>query len=166
MIHPDYYFRSVVGITPEFLRERGITALLLDVDNTLCKDEDPDMAPGVRDWLDTMRSHGIKMCIVSNNRHERVQPVAAALCLQFVHKSAKPSRKGITKAAGLLGAQLSQCAMVGDQIFTDIAAANRAGVMAILVHPVSKHEITTIRIKRFFEKAFIKNYFRRGGTLS
>lgn len=30
-----------------------------------------------------------------------------------------------------------ECAMVGDQIFTDILGANRAGVRSILVKPIS-----------------------------
>ena len=52
---PDYIFKSVDRITPEFLRQQGITALVLDVDNTLTAHDSQDLAPGVARWLDAMR---------------------------------------------------------------------------------------------------------------
>ena len=35
LLTPEYIFRAIEAITPEFLRQHGITALVLDVDNTL-----------------------------------------------------------------------------------------------------------------------------------
>ncbi len=41
--------------------------------------------------------------------------------------------------------------MFGDQIFTDILAAKRAGIMAVLVEPYDKKEIFYVRLKRIPE---------------
>ena len=39
IVTPEYLFRSVSHITPEFLRSQGVQGLVLDVDNTLTGDE-------------------------------------------------------------------------------------------------------------------------------
>ena len=46
---PDYIFKSVDRISPQFLHERGIRALVLDVDNTLTAHDSQELAPGVAD---------------------------------------------------------------------------------------------------------------------
>ena len=38
LITPEYVFKDVTHITPEFLAEKGIRALVLDIDNTLTAD--------------------------------------------------------------------------------------------------------------------------------
>ena len=38
LLTPEYIFRAIEAITPEFLRQHGIIALVLDVDNTLTGD--------------------------------------------------------------------------------------------------------------------------------
>ena len=32
---PTWYFEKIEDVSPEFLRENGVSALILDVDNTL-----------------------------------------------------------------------------------------------------------------------------------
>ena len=39
---PDYMFRAFDEITPAFLRELGVTAILADIDNTLAPYEQPE----------------------------------------------------------------------------------------------------------------------------
>ena len=52
----------------------------------------------------------------------------------------------------------------GDQIFTDIWGANRAGIDSVLVKPVDKStDEIQIVFKRFLEKPFIKAFFQRKG---
>ncbi len=51
-----------------------------------------------------------------------------------------------------LGATKEETIFVGDQVFTDIWGANRAGVYSILVQPVLKwKEEPQIILKRFIE---------------
>ena len=45
---------------------------------------------------------------------------------------------------------------MGDQIFTDCIAAHRAGIRFALVKPIKDKETLFFRIKRFFERPFVK----------
>ena len=38
LLTPEYIFKNVEAITPAFLQQLGVTALVLDVDNTLTGD--------------------------------------------------------------------------------------------------------------------------------
>ena len=76
LLTPEYIFRAIEVITPEFLRQHGITALVLDVDNTLTGDGSQQLDATVQQWLDTMRAAGVRLTIVSNNTAARVRPFA------------------------------------------------------------------------------------------
>ena len=39
LVTPEYVFKDVTHITPEWLAAKGITALVLDIDNTLTADQ-------------------------------------------------------------------------------------------------------------------------------
>ena len=82
LFKPEYIFGKTTNITPEFLKEQGITNLLLDVDNTLTTHNNPEPSEGIDRWLDSMRAAGIGMMIISNNKKARVEPFAARLGLE------------------------------------------------------------------------------------
>ena len=110
---PHYIFEKTTKITPEFLKELGITNLLLDVDNTLTTHDNPDPIPGIPQWIEEMKSAGIKMVIISNNNKERVEPFAAKLGLPFTSMSCKPLPFGYKKGMKILGSNRHNTAMVG-----------------------------------------------------
>ena len=109
---PHYIFEKTTKITPEFLKELGITNLLLDVDNTLTTHDNPAPAEGVLDWIANMQSAGIKLLIVSNNTAQRVTPFAEMLGLHFVPNGAKPLPKGFKRAIAELGISKKQVCAV------------------------------------------------------
>ena len=47
--YPQYYFKKITEITPDFLKEKNIKALILDVDNTLI-DFNLKMIDGLTNW--------------------------------------------------------------------------------------------------------------------
>ena len=49
---------------------------------------------------------------------------------------------------------------VGDQIFTDIWGARRAGIRAVLVRPIHPKEELQIMIKRKLERPVLRAYTR------
>ena len=63
LITPEYVFKDVTHITPEWLAEKGITALVLDIDNTLTADRSQELPEDVAVWLDTMRRAGVRLTI-------------------------------------------------------------------------------------------------------
>ena len=94
LLTPEYIFRAIEAITPEFLRQHGITALVLDVDNTLTGDGSQQLDATVQQWLDTMRAAGVRLTIVSNNTAARVRPFADRVGLAWVPLACKPFTAG------------------------------------------------------------------------
>ncbi|WP_294497251.1 YqeG family HAD IIIA-type phosphatase [uncultured Gemmiger sp.] len=166
LLTPEYIFKNVEAITPDFLQELGVTALVLDVDNTLTGDGSQQLDPSVSAWLDTMRAAGVSLTIVSNNTAKRVSPFAQRIGLAFVSMACKPLPIGLMAARRRLGVTKHQMAMVGDQIFTDRLAAGLFGIRCLYVMPRTPHERNRgVRLKRKFEPPFIRNYYRKGGKL-
>jgi HAD superfamily phosphatase (TIGR01668 family) len=158
IFRPTYVFKSVTDIKIDFLKEKNIKGLILDLDNTLTTHNNPHPAEKVTDWIEDMKNSGIKMMIVSNNNAERVIPFAQNLGLDFVPNGRKPLATGFKKAQAIMNIQFSEIAIVGDQIFTDILGANLKRVRTIYVHPIELESGFFFKIKRFLEKPFIRKF--------
>lgn len=153
------YVERVELIDPERLAADGIRALLLDRDNT-CVPRDAHEAPAsVAAWLDDVRAHGIATCLVSNNTHvSHVERSAAELGCDYVAASFKPLPFAVWRALARLGVPREQACLVGDQLFTDVAAGNAAGVRTILVRPQCDEDLWyTNLLFRVPERALLRN---------
>ncbi len=159
---PNFYLKSFCGISPKFLKENGIKGLLIDIDNTLCEHDCPEPLKNVAAKLVELKEAGIKCCLVSNNQKTRVELFGRLVELPYVYNSLKPLSVGIKKALNIIELSAKDCAMVGDQLFTDIAGGNAAGLTTILVVPASTAEIKSITFKRRFERGLIKGFERKG----
>ncbi len=155
LFRPTKALNSILDITPEMLHEMGISALFLDVDNTLTTHNNPTPIEGLTDWLDGMRAAGIKMMIVSNNHAPRVAPFAEKLGLDFTAEGAKPLPKGFSAARKKLNVPKKNICAVGDQIFTDILGANLFGIRSIFVFPIEPETSLPFRFKRAVEKPLL-----------
>lgn len=164
-ITPEYLFSGAAAITPEFLQEKGITALVLDVDNTLTGHDSQQLPPAIRDWLNRMRAAGIQLAIASNNNEARVRPFAQSIGLDYVAMSCKPLTFGLARARKKFGVPRQQMAIVGDQLFTDRLAGTLYGIPALVVQPMYEDFKKGIRFKRRLEKPFLARYFKKGGKL-
>ena len=60
LITPEYVFKDVTHITPEWLAQKGIRALVLDIDNTLTADRSQELPEEVAGWLEAMHRAGVK----------------------------------------------------------------------------------------------------------
>ena len=162
---PDFYDDNIYALTPEFMEEQGIRALICDIDNTLEPYEEPCPTERLQRWIDDMTAHGIRFAFVSNNRAPRVERFNQELGFFAIPKSGKPSPEPVLAAMQALEAEPSDCAMLGDQIFTDVLAGKRAGIRAILVKPIRDKKTLFFRFKRVMEKPllalfFVKRMFR------
>ena len=136
---PQYAFRKVTDIAPEFLQLLGVRFLMVDMDNTIATYDVHSPSAEVMKWADAMRSDGIDLFIVSNTRRmKRVITFAEALGVGYVTNAYKPSPKGILNALRKAGHSAGESAFAGDQVYTDVLAANRAGVLSISVLPLSR----------------------------
>lgn len=158
---PTKIYANIYEITPEILLDAGIRGLILDIDNTLVTYDDPKPTESVRAWLFSMNNAGIQTAFVSNNHKERVSGFCEGLNCYYHADSGKPSRKYLREAMAHMGTDLDSTAAVGDQIFTDIYAAKRAGIRAFLVPPIKDKLTLFFRFKRLLEKPFLRAYKRK-----
>lgn len=129
---------SIYDLTGESLARAGVRFLLADLDNTLCLYSATQPDDRLRAWLADLRSHGVELFLLSNSRKpRRPAQFAQALGIGYLGHAGKPKTGGFQKALAQLGAEREECAMVGDQVFTDVWGANRSGLRSILVQPLS-----------------------------
>lgn len=134
---PKYRFKCVLDITADDLKKMGAKAVGLDIDNTVAPDGTFKYVDGIREWVKKIQDAGFPIIIISNGTLMRVVPISKYLGgLPYVHLSRKPSPNGLKKAAKRMGVDITELAMVGDQLFSDIEAANRCGAIPVRVDPL------------------------------
>lgn len=150
-LYPDEYLDSVDDIDLEMYYKQGIRGIICDIDNTFV----PHGAPADNhaiDWFDRAHDMGIATCILSNNKEERVEPFACDVNSQYIYNAHKPSPRNYENAMTMLGTDKKSTLFIGDQIFTDIWGAKRAGLQTIMVKFIDKREEIQIVLKRIPEK--------------
>ena len=156
--YADAYFDKITSVSPDYLKEKNIKGLILDIDNTLIGHNVPLPDETVLNHLREFEKEGILLCVVSNNRYERVKSFSEKIGVSFfVHDALKPKKKGYLLAAQEMKLDIKNIASIGDQVFTDVWGAKRSGCFSILTKPLhSGGEGAFIAFKRFLEKPFIQ----------
>jgi len=145
---PREWYGSVLELDGNALKARGITLLLLDLDNTISPYRIHEPAKALCDFVAELRAAGVEPFILSNSRKPtRVQAFAEKLGVPYLRRAGKPRRGGFERALEIMGRRPEEAAMAGDQIFTDIMGANRAGIFSILVRPMQMD--TIFRLLRY-----------------
>jgi len=147
----------------DHLRELGITHIFCDIDNTLATYDDPTPPEGVLSWCKAMNETGITVAFVSNNNEERVRSFNRELGYVAYAKAGKPLIGKLKKAMADTGAKKESSALLGDQLLTDAAAGNRAGLYVIIVPPIKDKKNLFFRFKRWLEIPYVKKFNRLKG---
>lgn len=161
---PRHVFARYGEVTAEYLKARGITLLLSDLDFTLAPKSTrrPDRA--LREWIAGLEAAGIGFMIVSNNRSgKRVTEFCADLGVPYQGHAGKPSPRGLEAAMARAGTSREHTAMLGDKLLTDMLAANRAGVLALMVEPMGGAVTAWQRVLHALQAPFKAVCRRRGG---
>ena len=151
---PKHIAPALTDITPQLLRSWGITLLMLDFDNTIVPYTTSTPTPQMHQWLRNMAASDIRLCVVSNSHKDRVKIFCEKYGIPCVTYARKPFSKGIRQCLAQFDAEPSECALVGDQIFTDALGANCAGVTSILVKAIDNHNIW-LKLRHGLEMPFI-----------
>ena len=136
---PDLRADTLTDLTPALLRSRDIRLLMLDFDNTIVPYTTDRPTEAMVRWLSEMQQAGITLCVVSNSKKPRVRQFCAEYGLPCITHAKKPFSKGIRECLNRFGLPPSQCALAGDQIYTDTLGANCMGVTSILVKAIDNH---------------------------
>ena len=149
---PDFAVEAVYDLTVPSLQAQGIKAVLVDLDNTLIAWNNPDGTPEMKQWLHDLRDAGIRIIVVSNNTKKRVQRAV--------------EKFGIDRAMKEFHYEKSEVVMVGDQLMTDIRAADRAGIRSILVKPLVQHDSIKTQVNRARERRVMRKITEKYGPIT
>lgn len=131
---PRYFFDSITDITPEDIFSMGGKAVGIDLDNTCVYDSTLMLFPGVKQWLDKITASGLPVVIVTNTYNIRAKLISKKLKnLPFIANADKPDTECFYEACKTVGCSLSEFVMIGDQLFTDVQGANKAGAISVRV---------------------------------
>lgn len=157
--YPDEYLDSTYEIDFERLYADGYRGLIFDIDNTLVPHGAPQDERSLRLFA-RLKRLGFQCCFLSNNQRERVESFNRPVGQHFIENAHKPSVKNYLRAMSRMGTDRSNTIFIGDQLFTDIWGAKRAGVRNILVRPMDPREEIQIVLKRYLEKIVLYFYLR------
>jgi hypothetical protein len=158
--YPDHEEVSAYGIDYESLYNQGFRGIIFDIDNTLV----PHGAPADRraiDFFEKLRKIGFKTLLLSNNKEPRVKSFADDVNSFYIYKAGKPSLKGYEAAMSKMGTDKYTTIFVGDQLFTDVWGAKKAGIRTYLTKPINPKEEIQIVLKRYLEKIVLYYYHKR-----
>lgn len=155
--YPNVWKDSTYEI--DFLKyyNAGYRGIIFDVDNTLVEHGKKADDRAKRLFVELKRM-GFKICLLSNNKMERVKTFHEDVKVPFIHDARKPSTRNYKKAMKLMKTNVKNTLFVGDQLFTDVYGANRAGIYTILVKPIHPKEEIQIVLKRYLEKIVLYFY--------
>ena len=156
LVTPHLQLESILELKIDRLRSLGLSGLLLDLDCTLKDYPANGFRVEVIDWVQSLSSNGILLCIVSNAKPQRIEPLARELNIPFVATAFKPFPFGCHIALRKLRLNPQQAALVGDQLFSDVLAGRLAGIFTILVRPTSPEEPLFTRVKRPLERRVLR----------
>ena len=161
---PTVMVTSVTEINPAFLKDRGIELLMLDFDNTIVPYTTSTPTADMELWIKCMIRVGVKLCVVSNSHKDRVKIFCRHYGLPCITHANKPFSKGIRECLTMFNLAPEQCAIAGDQIFTDTLGGNCVGLQTILVKPINNHNFW-LKARHVLEKPFIFAARKRRVTL-
>ncbi len=162
-LYPKEYLQSIYEITVDKLKKLNIDTVIFDIDNTLVPYwiKEPDSR--LTDFFKNLISHNIKLGVLSNSKEQRSRIFCQNINIPYVYKAKKPSIKGLYKITDMLGSSIDKTMLVGDQIFTDVWCANRAGAYSVLVKQISKKDELLTAPKRPLEKIILRCYIKERG---
>jgi len=157
-LFPNLYLDSVAEIDFDMLKKREITTLLFDLDNTIAAYHDPIATESVVEFFAKLGEMGFFTCLVSNNKNERVLKYADSLNISYISFAKKPFKGGLLKACKIFKVKPTDCALIGDQVFTDVLGGNRLGMFTILVKPINPPSAFFIKLKRRLERRVLRKF--------
>ena len=157
--YPKEWLDSTYQIPWDEWYRKGIRGAIFDIDNTLVPHDAPADERAMA-LFQRFHEMGMKTCLLSNNKEPRVAAFAAQVDSPYIFKAGKPSVKNYYRAMELMGTTKEETIFVGDQLFTDVYGANRAGIYGILVKPIHPKEEIQIVLKRYLE-AIVLHFYKK-----
>ena len=161
-LRPDAIYSSVEEIDYEDLWRAGFRALIFDIDNTLGEWGCGTIPEHIHTLLRRLDARGFALGFLSNDGgRNRLVLKEQLSCWAVIWRAGKPRTRGYENILALLRSAKTHTVMIGDQLFTDIWGAKRAGLYAILVAPVSPaSDSLWAKLRRPLERVLLRLFAR------
>ncbi len=165
---PTYLAKTVYDIDFNKLYASGKKVILFDLDNTLASYAEVLPTEKQLELNDKLRLIGFKIYIASNNKLYRTKTYTEKFIVDdYLVLARKPFTRKIKAFLKKNNINKEEMIMVGDQLLTDIACANKLKVDSVLVHSISrKTEKWYTKINRKREKMVLKKIEKQDPILA
>jgi HAD superfamily phosphatase (TIGR01668 family) len=105
---------------------------------------------------------GFQVGLLSNNNAKRLDLFNESMKLPAAARAVKPFTSVLKRLMEEMGLGPDETAIIGDQLFADVWCGKRAGLTTVLVKPITKKEVISVRMKRGLERRMLKRYYEAG----
>lgn len=158
--YPDHEIESAYDIDYEGLYREGYRGVIYDIDNTLVPHGAPADERAIA-LFQRLREIGYRTILLSNNKEPRVRSFCDQVGSMYIFRAGKPKTAGYENAMARMGTTAEDTLFVGDQLFTDVWGAKKAGIVTYLVKPIHPKEEIQIVLKRRLERIVLFFYHRQ-----
>ena len=160
MFIPFALAKNIYEIDSSFFKKNDVNTIICDLDNTLDAYYQKEPTEKAIELINRLKNDGFKVIIISNNTKDRVSKYAKKVDCEFIHSARKPLRyrsKSFFKKSNI---DLNKTICVGDQVFTDVAYANRMGMRCILCDNLVEKDQFFTKFNKSLDRHFRKRILR------
>lgn len=158
LLVPSLYLDKIYDLSFEWLKERAITSVITDLDNTLVPWRDYRVVDELAGWFDSLHDKGFKTLILTNARPApTIVQLSRELNTKLVVGARKPVSRFFKTALKALGSRPQETCVIGDQLFTDVLGGNLMGCHTVLVERIGHREFIGTKMIRFLETLMKKH---------
>lgn len=152
LFRPREILKNYNDLDIQGLKDRGFSAVLLDIDNTIAIPNTGSCDEKAEQFIRRLQENGLRVIIFSNNNEKRVKMFLRGLDVEYVCLAMKPLPFSYRKIAQKIGVDPSHVAVMGDQLLTDILGANLSGCYGIYCKQLQEKDSFLTSINRGIEK--------------
>ena len=134
------------------LKDHGFKMVFIDIDNTIAYPDSGEFSDDAKKFVEDIKKAGLKPIIVSNNTRKRVKDFVGDVDVDYVYLAMKPFPFVFWFLCLKNKVKPSKCAALGDQLMTDMVAANLSGCYGIYCKKLYDSDTKLTSINRVFEK--------------
>ena len=157
---PKQILNRYTDLDIQNLKDRGFKTVFIDIDNTIAYPDSGEFTDEAKQFTKNIKKAGMKPIIVSNNTRKRVKNFVGDEDIDYVYMAMKPIPVAFWISCIKNKVKPSKCVAMGDQIMTDMVAANLSGCYGIYCKKLHDTDTALTSINRVFEKIIwrIGNY--------
>ena len=160
MFIPFALAKNIYEIDSSFFKKNDVNTIICDLDNTLDAYYQKEPTEKAIELINRLKNDGFKVIIISNNTKDRVSKYAKKVDCEFIYSARKPLRyrsKSFFKKSNI---DLNKTICIGDQVFTDVAYANRMGMRCILCDNLVEKDQFFTKFNKSLDRHFRKRILR------